>query len=157
MGSIFRTADAAGVSNIILTGYTPTPLDRFGRERKDFIKVSLGAEETVRWEHRKNPYAAIKALKLEGYHLAAVEQDARAVSLFDFKPGAKPLALVLGNEVREYAKAQNFDIVLMDGVIYATPAVNITDAVLAVLQTRAGKPAGAAPTGAVTPKPPAKP
>ena len=35
--------------------------------------------------------------------------------------------------------------------------VNITDAVLAVLQTRAGKPAGAAPTGAVTPKPPAKP
>ena len=34
----------------------------------------------------------------------------------------------LDNEVREYAKAQNFDIVLMDGVIYATPAVNITDA-----------------------------
>ncbi len=67
------------------------------------------------------------------------------------------LQRMLGNEVREYAKAQNFDIVLMDGVIYATPAVTITDAVLAVLQARAGKPAGAAPTGAATPKPPAKP
>jgi len=63
------------------------------------------------------------------------------------------LQRMLGNEVREYAKAQNFDIVLMDGVIYATPAVNITDAVLAVLQSRSGKPAGAA----TQPKPPAKP
>jgi len=68
------------------------------------------------------------------------------------------LQRMLGNEVREYAKAQKFDIVLMDGVIYSTPAVNITDAVLSVLTTRNPKPAGAAPTGAVTqPKPPAKP
>ena len=29
VGSIFRTADAAGVSKIYLTGYTPAPLDRF--------------------------------------------------------------------------------------------------------------------------------
>lgn len=66
------------------------------------------------------------------------------------------LQRMLGNEVREYAKAQNFDIVLMDGVIYATPAVNITDPVLAVLLSRATKPAPT--TGATSPpKPPAKP
>ena len=37
-------------------------------------------------------------------------------------------------EVRDYAKAQAFDIVLIDGVVYATPTVDITAAVLAALQ-----------------------
>jgi outer membrane protein len=68
-------------------------------------------------------------------------------------------------EVREYAKSQNFDIVLADGVIYATPTVDITAQVLQALQARAPKaPASAAPatgtppTGAPAPaKPPSKP
>jgi outer membrane protein len=62
-------------------------------------------------------------------------------------------------EVREYAKSQNFDIVLADGVIYATPAVDITAQVLQALQSRAPKAPAAAPaTGAPAPaKPPAKP
>ena len=47
VGSIFRTADCLGVSNILLVGYTPAPIDRFGRPRKDFAKVALGAEKTV--------------------------------------------------------------------------------------------------------------
>ena len=62
-------------------------------------------------------------------------------------------------EVRDYAKSQNFDIVLADGVIYATPTVDITAQVLAALNARAPKPA-APPTGATAPapaKPPAKP
>jgi outer membrane protein len=60
------------------------------------------------------------------------------------------------SEVREYAKAQNFDIVIAEGVIYATPTVDITAAVLQALNARAPKPA--APAGATTPaKPPAKP
>ena len=62
-------------------------------------------------------------------------------------------------EVREYAKSQSFDIVLADGVIYATPAVDITAQVLQALQSRAPKAPTAAPaTGAPAPaKPPAKP
>ena len=60
-------------------------------------------------------------------------------------------------EVREYAKAQNFDIVIAEGVIYATPTVDITPQVLQALQARAPKPA-AAPAAAPAPaKPPAKP
>jgi outer membrane protein len=56
------------------------------------------------------------------------------------------LQRLLFGEVREYAKAQSFDIVIAEGVIYATPAVDITAAVLAGLQARAPKPpAGAAP------------
>jgi tRNA G18 (ribose-2'-O)-methylase SpoU len=46
VGAIFRTADGAGIDKIYLTGYCPTPLDRFGRERKDFAKASLGAKVT---------------------------------------------------------------------------------------------------------------
>lgn len=51
VGSIFRTADTLGISKIYCIGTTPTPLDRFGRKRKDFSKVSLGAEDSVKWEH----------------------------------------------------------------------------------------------------------
>ena len=47
---MFRTADAAGVSKIYLTGYTPCPLDRFGRIRKNLAKSALGAEKFVFWE-----------------------------------------------------------------------------------------------------------
>jgi tRNA G18 (ribose-2'-O)-methylase SpoU len=44
VGSIFRTSDAIGLDKIFLTGFSPTPLDRFGRERKDFQKASLGSK-----------------------------------------------------------------------------------------------------------------
>jgi 23S rRNA (guanosine2251-2'-O)-methyltransferase len=46
VGAIFRTADAAGVSKIYFCGYTPAPIDRFGRARKDIAKAALGAEKT---------------------------------------------------------------------------------------------------------------
>jgi len=68
------------------------------------------------------------------------------------------LQRMLTNEVRDYAKAQNFDVVMMDGVIYSTPAVNITDQILAALQAHAPRPAAAPAAGAAAPaKPPAKP
>jgi outer membrane protein len=61
-------------------------------------------------------------------------------------------------EVRDYAKAQSFDIVIAEGVIYATPTVDITAQVLQALQARGPRPAagGAAPAPAPA-KPPAKP
>jgi outer membrane protein len=58
-------------------------------------------------------------------------------------------------EVRTFAKAQNFDIVIAEGVIYATPAVDITGQVLASLQSKQGARPTAAP--ATAPKPPARP
>jgi len=56
-------------------------------------------------------------------------------------------------EITEYAKSQNYDIVIAEGVIYATPTVDITTQVLQALQARAAR-APAAPAPA---KPPAKP
>lgn len=63
VGSIFRTADAAGVGKIILCGYTPAPLDRFGRENKGLAKAALGAEKFVAWEKAESLKEAIIALK----------------------------------------------------------------------------------------------
>jgi outer membrane protein len=55
-------------------------------------------------------------------------------------------------QVRTYAKAQNYDLVMADGVIYATAAVDITPQVLAMLQATAPKAAAPAPA----PKPAGK-
>jgi outer membrane protein len=65
------------------------------------------------------------------------------------------LQKTLIEEVRTYAKAQNFDIVIADGVIYSVPALDITPAILASLQSRAPKPTAgsAAPPGGSAPKP----
>ena len=101
VGSIFRTADAAGISKILLSGYTPAPLDRFNLPRKDFAKVSLGAEKTIPWQQTKTFAQAVKLLKKENYFIAAIEQDKRSTPLFEFTPPKnQSLALVLGNEVR---------------------------------------------------------
>ena len=51
----------------------------------------------------------------------------------------------LVEKVQAYAKVQNFDLILADGVIYATNAVDITPQVLATLQASAPKTAPAAP------------
>ncbi|MBI3633312.1 MAG: TrmH family RNA methyltransferase [Candidatus Vogelbacteria bacterium] len=99
VGSIFRTADGAGVSNIFLVGVTPDPLDRFGRERKDIAKVALGAEKTIRWEHADDIKKLIKKLKKDGFKIVALEQDKDAMDYKSFKPNF-PLALVLGEEVK---------------------------------------------------------
>lgn len=104
VGSIFRTADAAGVSKIFLTGYTPTPLDRFGRPRKDLAKVALGAEKSVPWEYEKSTQAIIKKIKKAGVFVVAIEQSPRSVHYkkiaLDLKNhDISHVAFVYGNEV----------------------------------------------------------
>lgn len=99
VGSIFRTCDAAGISHVFLTGYTPRPIDRFGRPQKDIAKTALGAQSTVSWQHAASPRVLIQKLKGEGWHIAGVEQDARAIDYRRFSPRPKTL-YILGNEVR---------------------------------------------------------
>jgi outer membrane protein len=55
------------------------------------------------------------------------------------------LQRTLLEEVRTYAKAQNFDLVLAEGVIYSVPTLDITQAILSSLNSRAPKPAAATP------------
>lgn len=69
------------------------------------------------------------------------------------------LQKTLGEEVRSYAKAQNYDLILTgETVVYAAPSYDITPAILAALQSRgAAALATPAPPAATKPAPPAKP
>ena len=99
VGSIFRTADAAGVQKIFLTGYTPAPVNRFGGEVSAFTKTSLGAEKAVSWEGRNDPKGVIQHLKKEGVKIVALEQHPEALDYRTAKLSS-PVALCVGNEVR---------------------------------------------------------
>jgi len=103
-GAIMRTLDAVGISKVYMTGYTPVPLDRFGRKRKDIAKSALGAEDSLDWEYRKSPASLIKKLKSQGYEITGVEQDDRAIDYKKFKPKKKAV-LIFGNEVRGLSKS----------------------------------------------------
>ncbi len=103
VGSIFRTADAAGVEKIVLSGYTPRPTDRFGRRQKDIAKTALGAEQTVAWEYGKTPQIFLKKLKADGWTIVGVEQDARAEDYRATLPAKR--VFVFGNEVRGISPA----------------------------------------------------
>ena len=101
VGSIFRTADAANISKVWLCGITPKPTDVFGNVRKDFMKVSLGAERSVAWEHGAQTARILKCLKKEGWWLCGVEQSKKAVSYRKLAvKHRRRIALVFGNEVR---------------------------------------------------------
>lgn len=99
VGALFRTADGAGVSKLLLTGYTPTPIDRFGRADKTISKTALSAQQYVPWVYEKNVFRAIAQAREEGFSIVGVEQDARAIDYRAYRPSAKTL-FIFGNEVR---------------------------------------------------------
>ncbi len=99
VGSMFRTADAAGVSHLYLVGYTPTPVDRFGRQRKDVAKIALGGEQHVPWSSHEDLRTLLETLRKEGFVIVFFESgDARSVFYDDIFFGDK-VACVVGNEV----------------------------------------------------------
>ena len=97
VGSIFRTADAAGVNKIYICGYSPTP------DNKKVAKTALGAEKTVLWENHRQTWRLMEKLKKEGVQVAALEQSKKSVDFRKFKPKF-PIALVIGNEIRGLSK-----------------------------------------------------
>lgn len=103
VGSIFRTADGFGVSKLYLCATTPTPIDRFGRWRKDVAKVALGAEQETPWEYVKTTEEALQKLQEEGYEIISVEQTSDSVSCKDVEYSGK-IAFVFGNEVEGISK-----------------------------------------------------
>ena len=98
VGAMFRTADAAGINKIYLTGYTPTPLDRFGRIRKDMAKSALGAENFMAWEYEKDILSLIRKLKSGEYLIIGIEQDEESVNYKKVKLKNKN-AFIMGAEV----------------------------------------------------------
>ena len=146
---------------------------------------SIRTEFTPRQRDLQNQQASLKAkedkLQKDG---ATMSQDQRTNAEKDLRDGYRELQRkqsevqddfnarrneemsrlqkTLIEQVRIYAKAQNFDLVIADGVIYTTPTIDITPAILAQLQANPGAAAAshskaAAPAPAPTPaKPPGK-
>jgi 23S rRNA (guanosine2251-2'-O)-methyltransferase len=104
VGAMFRTADTAGINKIYLTGYTPTPLDRFRRKRKDLAKSALGAEEFVLWEQKKNIFPLLKKLNKEKFLIIGIEQDKNSIDYKTVKLKNKN-AFIVGAEVTGIPKS----------------------------------------------------
>lgn len=100
VGAIFRTADAAGVSEIFLIGVTPDPIDRFGRKRSDIAKAALGSEDTIKWQHFDDAkfLEKVSDLKQEGFKVISIEQSENSV---DYKniTADENILIIVGNEV----------------------------------------------------------
>lgn len=98
VGSIFRLADGAGVSELVLTGITPTPpnatIDKVGR----FKSLRLP------WRYEADPVLAIDELRNRGYSIIAVELTEHAIPYQDFNYPEK-VCLVVGHEDHGVTKA----------------------------------------------------
>lgn len=103
VGAIFRTADASGVAKVFLVGYTPAPVDRFGRPQPEILKTSLGASGTMPWEQVATTKEVIERLQASDVTVAAVEIAEGSVSLKDFKE-PENVAYIVGNEVEGVSK-----------------------------------------------------
>lgn len=99
VGSMFRTADAGGVSHLYLTGYTPTPIDQFGRRRKEITKTALGGEMSVPWSAHEDLSSLLAMLRKEGYQIVMCECGHPKGLPYDQVSYTNNVALVMGNEV----------------------------------------------------------
>jgi len=96
VGAIFRTADGASVSELLLGGITPSP-----EQQAAISKTSLGAENSVAWSYHPNTLKSILTLQAQGCLVLALESTPNARPLQDFQleePKPKQIALVVGNE-----------------------------------------------------------
>lgn len=95
VGSVFRTADAFVINQVVLCGITGKP------PKHEIHKTALGAEDSVEWTHHKTALEAVEQLREQGYTICSIEQVHGSVSLEEFTiDPRKKYAIVLGNEVK---------------------------------------------------------
>ncbi|WP_234800625.1 TrmH family RNA methyltransferase [Luteitalea pratensis] len=96
VGSFFRTADGAGVREVVLSGITARP------PRKEIAKTALGAEDSVPWVGVDDLPTWMDAFERAGGQLAAIETTPGGVDLYDWAP-RWPVAVFFGHEVEGLA------------------------------------------------------
>lgn len=96
VGSMFRTADAAGLAGLYLGGVTATP------PRPDMEKTALGATRTVPWDYWADAAACARALRDRGLPLVVLEQAPGSVD-WERAPLPFPHCFVVGHEVHGVA------------------------------------------------------
>lgn len=95
VGSMFRTADGAGIAHMHLCGITPTP------DNPRLRKTALGAHEVIAWTRHLNGCTAAEMLSLNGMRLWAIEggKHSRPIHLDSLETDERPIVIVVGNEV----------------------------------------------------------
>ena len=97
VAGLFRTADAAGVEKLYLTGISHHP--PFGKELR---KVSRSKEKNVNWEHTKETGKVLNTLKNQGFYIVAIELTDRSFPLNQINmelKDKKKVAFIAGSEV----------------------------------------------------------
>ncbi len=106
VGSLLRTAEGLGAHRVLLTGYTPYPLQHpdnrlphlAAKIDRAIQKTALGADTILEWQHHAELLPILEKLKQDDYIIAAVEQSRHSIRLPDYRPPSK-LALIVGREV----------------------------------------------------------
>ncbi len=106
VGSLLRTAEGLGATEVVLSGYTPYPLlprdDRLphlaAKIGRQIQKTALGAETSQPWRHEASIEQVLARLRTDGYSIAAIEQAVSSISLPKFRAPDK-IALLVGREV----------------------------------------------------------
>ncbi len=93
VGSIFRSAEGAGLRHLYLCGITSTP------ENPKLAKTSLGAEKVVGWSQHNNALDLAASLLKQGLRLWALDVGVDSQSLFTVQTPNDSVVLVVGNEV----------------------------------------------------------
>ena len=91
VGAIFRLAEGAGISELILSGLTPRP------PNPTIEKVGRYKNRRVPWTYIPDPLAAIGNLTDAGYSIVALELTSSAVPYFEYDYPEK-VCLVVGHE-----------------------------------------------------------
>src|SRR6056297_1395972 len=89
VGAAFRSSDAFGIGELLVSGFTPHP------PRPEISKTAIGAEKHVEWSKLEDLSKEVKALKDHGYRLLALEQMTDSTLLPDYNmPADEKICLV---------------------------------------------------------------
>lgn len=92
VGTMLRSADAAGLDRVYLGGLTADA------DNPKVIKTALGAERSVATTRCLDLTRGVADLRAAGYRIWAVDHSSRSVSLHSLRDRPSRLAFVVGNE-----------------------------------------------------------
>jgi 23S rRNA (guanosine2251-2'-O)-methyltransferase len=106
IGAMLRTAEGFGVSEFIMSGYSPYPKSHTDKRlphiaekvSRDIHKTALGAEVSLKWSYTDDLAHCLDYLRQKRYGIFAAEQAKDSIPLPQFAPPDK-LAVIMGNEV----------------------------------------------------------
>jgi tRNA (guanosine-2'-O-)-methyltransferase len=108
VGSIFRLAEAAGMSELVLTGITPRP------PHPTIEKVGRSKSSRVPWRYEADSVTAVEELKRAGYHVVAIELAEGARPYHEY-PYPERVCLVVGHEDHGVTRAT---LAVCDGAVF---------------------------------------